>query len=109
MRNILALIGLVVVLFVGVGLYRGWYELLTGADGSRTIKLDEKKIIEDEQAAQKKIADAIKNQTNGTNGTPVPPPPPPPKEVPGQTTGWQFREDGTYMPVPPKVNYKSYE
>ena len=103
MKNILALIGLVVVLVAGLGWYLGWYELSTqpGADGHRSINVDVnlKKAIEDEQNLQKKLTGAG-NKTDDTKGTTIVPnvPTPEPKNVDGQTTGFRFDKDATYLP-----------
>lgn len=51
MRNLLALLGLAIVLFFGLGWYLGWYTLAiqAGTDGRQQVRLDvdTKKITED--------------------------------------------------------------
>ena len=112
MRNILALIGALVVGFAALGWYLEWYKIGTkpGSDGHREINvdLDTKKIIEDEQNLQKKVTGAVSGDSKGTNTTIVPNlPTPEPKKVEGQTTGGggiRFNPDGSVDFVSPYKN-----
>ncbi len=78
MRNLLALIGAVVVLFVGLGWYLGWYSfvLSPGAEGKQRLQVDvdTKKITDDAkkvgQAANNVIQAATKEDSKGA----APPP-----------------------------------
>jgi hypothetical protein len=45
MRNLLALLGLLLVLFAGLGWYMGWYKIKTGPNVS--IDIDQKKVRQD--------------------------------------------------------------
>lgn len=110
MRNILALIGFLVVGFAVAGYFFGWYQLTSepSPDGHRKFNVDvnTKKIGEDEQ----KVSDFISNQTKGTPSTPAPAPsnnPPKDKEV--QRTGFEYTPEGTWIVVPPKAEYKSFD
>ncbi|MBI3823884.1 MAG: hypothetical protein HY289_14540 [Planctomycetes bacterium] len=98
MRNILALIGAVVVLVAAGGWYLGWYKLSTepGADGHINIKadVDKQKILDDEKKAQQKVGEIINNQTSGT--------PADQKKVQGTTTSLQQNADGSWSINPPK-------
>ena len=111
MKNILALIGLVVVLVVGLGWYLGWYQFSTqpGAEGHRTINVDVnlKKALEDEQNLQKKITGAGSNTNDPKGTTVVPNVPATEKKVEGQTTsggGIRFNPDGSMEIIPPYKN-----
>ncbi len=63
MRNLLALIGAVVVLFAGLGWYLGWYKfaLEPGANGNQRIQidLDTHKIADDVEKAGKTVGSAV--------------------------------------------------
>ena len=111
MKNILALVGLAVVLFVGLGWYLEWYKIgsTPAPDGHRTFNVDinAQKIIDDEKKAQKKVTDLLNNDPKGTPGprtgvTPVPPTPENKGDV--QTTGFQFNSDGSISIIPPYKN-----
>lgn len=90
MKNLLALIGLTVVLVGGVGWKLGWYDptLQQGADGHTTVKFDvnAKKAVGDVTTGGKEAVDFISNQTKGTSSTP--PTSTPEKKVEGQSTGF---------------------
>jgi len=86
MRNLLALIGLMVVVGVGVGYWRGWYKVdwKTASDGTVdvNIKANAKQISADTSEGLKvagekigSVADSLKNkdgQPTDTWGTPLP-------------------------------------
>jgi len=69
MRNLLALIGLAVVVFLGAGYYLGWYKLdtSTGLNGKQHIsfEVDTKKIAADSkeglEKAKDKASDVVDN------------------------------------------------
>jgi hypothetical protein len=113
MKNILALIGLAVVLTVGLGWYQGWYKIGTtpGADGHRQINVDvnTKKITEDEKKLQQKVTDVISSQTQSQGNGIVPnvPTAQTEKKVEAQTTGFQFNPDGSVTIVPQFKNIGS--
>ena len=106
MRNLLALIGLAVVLVGGLGWYLGWYQLATqpGVDGHRTITVDvnTKKAVEDGKNGVQKVSNIISSETKGNPGTP-----PDAKQVEGQPTGFQFNPDGSASFVLPKIEVKT--
>jgi hypothetical protein len=66
MRNLLALFGLLVIGFVGVGWYMGWYKLSVtkSSDGHLEIKtdVDTKKVGADSSDALNKLGTVISNQ-----------------------------------------------
>ena len=66
MRNLLALVGLVVVGFVGVGYYLGWYHFswLPGKDGKQhiNVEVDTKKIGADGQKGLDKVGEFTKDK-----------------------------------------------
>jgi hypothetical protein len=84
MRNLLALIGAVVVLFAGLGWYLGWYTfaLEPGANGKQRIQLDvdTPKIAADAEQFGKTVGAAVKGvkgepqqQSADFVGPPLPP------------------------------------
>ena len=66
MRNFLAFVGLIVVAFVGVGYYMGWYKfaLSPGKDGKQNIsvEVDTKKIGEDGDKLGGIVKDKLKKE-----------------------------------------------
>lgn len=66
MRNLLALFGLLVIGFVGVGWYMGWYKLSVtkSSDGNLEIKtnVDTKKVGADSSDALNKLGTVVGNQ-----------------------------------------------
>lgn len=68
MRNLLALIGFAVVLFLGVGYARGWYDFEFVTDSNGRVKvsgdIDGKKIKEDGNTGLEKAGNAINNLTH---------------------------------------------
>ena len=65
MKNLFALVGLVVVAFFGVGWYCGWYSLAVqpGDNGRKRIEfdLDTRKITDDTTQAGQKVGQFIQN------------------------------------------------
>ncbi len=63
MRNLLALVGLVLVLFVAVGWFRGWYtfQLSPGKDGRTdfNVSVDTSKMNADRRDGTSKVGDFI--------------------------------------------------
>jgi hypothetical protein len=96
MRNLLALIGLVVVGFVVVGWYCGWYKLTIskGTDGKPEIKtiLDTEKVSDDTSSFFRKVGQLIEEKTpTGADGKATPP-----AGSPGNTPGpGTSRQEGT--------------
>jgi hypothetical protein len=68
MRNLLALIGFVVVGFIVLGWYFGWYKLTIskGTDGKPEIKttLDTDKVSDDASSFFRKVGQLIEEKTN---------------------------------------------
>ena len=65
MRNLLALLGLAVVLFVGFGYSRGWFTI-ANKDGNLTIQVDKGKTEKDIKAGIKEGSDWIKEHKGGS-------------------------------------------
>ena len=65
MRNMLALIGLIVVAFAGLGWYFGWYTFIVtpGSDGRVKFQgdLDTKKIVDDARKAGETVNNVVQN------------------------------------------------
>jgi hypothetical protein len=113
MRNLLALIGLLVVGFGGIGWYCGWYKLSVskGTEGKPEIKttVDTDKVADDSAAFFKRVTQAIRDKADqsaqdakgappaGTPGS-TPGPVAPVKDTSSQG-GWLF---GPANPAPPK-------
>src|SRR4051812_12450038 len=95
MKNLLALVGLLVVGVGGLGWYLGWYQI--GSDpapsGHRHINVDVNtaKITQDLQKGQKKVGELIHPDDKGTSVTPTSPPAP----------GLHFTPDGATIILPP--------
>ena len=108
MRNLLALVGLVVVGFAGIGWYNGWYTIGSEptSDGHRRINVDvnTKEIGEDLSKVKAKVGDLI--TTNENKGTPTIPT----LEKKGdnsQTPGVHFGPNGSPVIVLPKLEIKT--
>lgn len=73
MRNMLAFIGLVVVAFVGIGYYLGWYQFVwsPGKDGKQNInvQVDTKKIGADVEIGGDKVGQLVKDKLKNQNET----------------------------------------
>jgi hypothetical protein len=86
MRNLLALIGLVVVGFAAVGWYCGWYKLTVtkGSEGKPEIKttVDTDKVTEDSSAFFKRMEQLVTEKVR-----PEDPKTSPPAVTPGNTPG----------------------
>jgi hypothetical protein len=79
-RNLLALLGALVVTFAGVGWYLDWYKIQSSTDsaGHREVNIDlnTKKINADISKGTEKIEKVIEHkQTTGTDGPAAPPNP----------------------------------
>jgi hypothetical protein len=94
MRNLLALIGLVVVGFGGIGWYLGWYHLSVAKRPEGTVEIkvdvDSKKVAEDAAQKLNQAAAAVGDQLNKdqpapTSGSLTPPAPTP---APASDGGW---------------------
>jgi hypothetical protein len=68
MRNLLALVGLAVVLFFGLGWYFNWYSFAVqpGVDGQRRIELNvnTNKIVSDTKSGVETVGEVIKSRSN---------------------------------------------
>ena len=106
MKNILALIGVVVVLFAGVGWYYGWYKI--GAEptesGHRKFNVDinTKEIAGDLNKVKEKVGDIITNETKGTPAVPAIE-----KKDDGQSPGVHIGPNGNPVIVLPKLEIKT--
>jgi len=106
MKNLLALVGLIVVGFAGFGWYCGWYTIGTepASNGHRRISVDvnTKEIGEDLTKVKAKVGDIINNETNGPSTLPK-------REQKGdsQTPGIHFGPDGAPVIVLPKLEIKT--
>jgi len=76
MRGFLIVLVLLVVGTVGVGFYRGWFQLSTGSTAGKsnaTITVDRDKIQEDQDKLKKQVKDVAKNvgdRTGAATGKP---------------------------------------
>ncbi len=82
MRNLLAMVGLIVVAFIAVGWFRGWYtfSLTPSADGKQriTVDVDTKKLSSDGQHSTQRVGEFIdgfrkpaETTTTATTSTPT--------------------------------------
>jgi hypothetical protein len=62
MRNLLALLGLALVIFLALGWYLDWYSFSSKPD-SIEIGVNKKKIVDDAEAVKKKATDAVHSVT----------------------------------------------
>ncbi len=96
MRNLLALVGLAVVVFAGLGWYLGWYSFQseTTSPGHRQIKIDVNtdKISKDVHKGEQKLHDALEHNSAPTS-TQVSPAQSPPTNPPGSSV--TVNDDGS--------------
>jgi len=111
MRNLFALVGLVVVGFAGIGWYCGWYKLSVGKakDGKIQIETEvqTKKVVEDSSSFFQKLAKMASDKANedrqptttpvGTPGPGAAPPPLPAKD--NVLSGWLLSPQKTAQPT----------
>ena len=119
MRNLLALVGALVVGFAGLGWYLGWYKVgvESRAPGHPTfnVEVETDKITEDWKSGTKKVSGMIEKRIEGqTTSLPsipdgnfniIPPPstlPPPPSVVPGTV----LNPDGS-LQIPPPPSFRN--
>lgn len=73
MKNFFALIGLLVVAFVGVGIWQGWFKFAVNDENKVTVELDGKKASEDGQkaweAGKEKLEELKKKDDGSTQPT----------------------------------------
>ena len=73
MKNLLALVGLIVVGFAGLGWYLGWYNLAVKStpDGKYNVAgdVDSRKITDDIKNAGKKLGKVLNEETGSTPAT----------------------------------------
>jgi hypothetical protein len=84
-KNLLALVGLAVVAFVGAGYYLGWYSIGAQADSQGhqqfNIQVDASKVESDVSKADQKVVKALQKQ--GAVQVQAPPPLPAQPPLPG--------------------------
>lgn len=92
MKNLLALIGLVVVGGAGLGWHLGWYQIGSepGESGHRKIEVDvnTQKVAEDLKKGRETVGTIVNNTV-------------PEKKVEGQTASFSFDPDVKLPPLPP--------
>lgn len=108
MRNLLALVGLLVVVFAAVGWYCGWYKLSIdrGQDGNVQIQteVDTKKVADDSTAFFQKVTQMIGEhgqKDNQPGAAPVNTPGPVTTPTPATTAGKDDSQGGWFT-SPPK-------
>lgn len=77
MKNFFAFVGVLVVVFVGVGIWQGWFKFAINSDNKVTTEFDAQKAADDAkkagEAAQQKIEEMKKkDETTPTTGTTPP-------------------------------------
>jgi hypothetical protein len=107
MKNLLALIGLIVVGFAATGWYCGWYTIGTepGSNGHRKINVDvnTNEITNDLSKVKAKVGDIINNETKGTPMVPTLEN----KTDNSQSPGVHFGPNGAPVIVLPKLEIKT--
>jgi predicted exporter len=75
MRNMLALVGLLVMVVAGVGLYRGWFKFNVDSDKNVTINVDGQRAIQDGKKGLDIGAEKLKGLSENLkkDGTPATP------------------------------------
>lgn len=93
MRNLLALVGALVVVFAGLGWYLGWYKLSVSktADGNLRVQteVDTNKIVADSEDKLKRAGAYLGNQLDKAGQDAKAGPPPTPGVTPGPATADQ--------------------
>jgi hypothetical protein len=62
MRNLLALLGFALVVFLALGWYLDWYSFASNTD-TIEIGVNKKKMVDDAEAVKKKASDAVHSVT----------------------------------------------
>jgi hypothetical protein len=77
MKNLFAIIGLLVVLFIGVGIWQGWFKFAVNSDNKVSVDVDGKKVGDDikkgGEAVQQKLNELKKDTPPTGNNTGTPP------------------------------------
>ena len=102
MKNLLALVGLVVVSAAGLGWYLGWYQIGTepASSGHRHIHVDVNtaKISQDLETSQKKVGELLHPEGKAS---PVTSATPALEKKDAAPVGLQFTPDGATIILPP--------
>jgi hypothetical protein len=73
MKNLFAIIGLLVVLFIGVGIWQGWFKFAVNSDNKAVVEADLKKAGDDIkkgiEVGKDKFEGAMKKDTPPTGTT----------------------------------------
>lgn len=70
MKNLLALFGFAVIVFLGLGYYMEWYSVSSTTDNFE-IDVNKKKIVDDADAAKRKVGDVVHDVAgSGKKATP---------------------------------------
>jgi hypothetical protein len=103
MRNLLALAGLAILAFAGLGWYFGWYTIETTATPTGrhiSIDVDSTKIRDDVGRGKDKLRDILDDDNTSTPSKEPKVQPVPQGEI--QPAGYQGpANNGTFAPVPP--------
>ena len=65
MKNLLALVGFAVLVFLGLGYYMEWYSVSSRSDNFE-IDVNEKKIVDDADAAKRKVGNVVHDVAGGS-------------------------------------------
>lgn len=73
MKNFFAVIGVLVVLLIGVGIWQGWFKFAVNSDERVTVEVDGKKVKEDGkkawEASKEKLEELKKKDGEATPST----------------------------------------
>jgi len=74
MKNLLAVLVLLVAVAIGLGFYRGWFHFSKGGGDEKanpTITVDQEKIKADTEKAKEKAQEAVKKAKETVGGAPA--------------------------------------
>lgn len=71
MKNFFAFVGVLVVLFIGVGIWQGWFKFAVNSDNKVTTEFDAKKAAEDAKKAGEKVQEKIDEMKKKDESTPT--------------------------------------
>ena len=107
MKNFLALVGLLVVAFAGIGWYCEWYKIGTvpSSDGHRkfTVDVNQKEIVNDVTGFKEKVSEVINSESKDAPKMPSVVE----RKSDSQSPGVQFGPNGNPVIVLPKLEIRT--
>lgn len=87
MKNFFALVGMLVVVFVGVGIWQGWFKFAVNSDNKVIVEGDLKKAGEDIKKGGEAVQEKLEELKKKDETSPTPPSPLAPATTPAATPG----------------------